>query len=454
MGSNTEEVDWDRLDKNKFFIYGAGMFSGVTLTLYPLSVIKTKQMTLPGISGGFQGVRQTASTIMRTEGVPGFYRGFGTVIFGTIPARAVYLTTLEWTKSEVAKLVGDLGLTGPMAAGMANFAGGAVASLATQSVTVPIDVISQKQMVHGDETVVARHQHSREASSSSPRQATTTLPSSVAKGGPGDGTARTGVAVAESSSAGIERGRVSAHAAASAAPQPPGSASSMGLPKTAATNSSPTPSAASSSSPASPEATSRSSSGASTSGHPRQPQGQPAIVRRIGALQMVRLILKEEGVGGLYRGFGVSVATFVPSSAVWWGAYGTYQKLIWMIGHQNPGESGGVGDATSGGQQLPQHSTTEVVAVQTLSSVLAGFTSGLVTTPVDLIKTRIQVSYKHDGATPTFGEVARQILREDGMAGFLRGAVPRMLNASLWGTCMVTVYEYLKRICAKEDEAR
>ncbi|GIL94151.1 hypothetical protein Vretimale_317 [Volvox reticuliferus] len=461
MGSNVDEVDWDRLDKNKFFIYGAGMFSGVTLTLYPLSVIKTKQMTLPGISGGFQGVKQTASTIMRTEGVPGFYRGFGTVIFGTIPARAVYLTTLEWTKSEVAKLVGDLGVTGPMAAGMANFAGGAVASLATQSVTVPIDVISQKQMVHGDETVVARHQHSREASSSSSRQTTTVLPSSVTKEGPGDGTARTGIAVARSSTAGLE-GRVSTHAAASTAPQPVGPASPAGSPATntsaltrpTVAGLSSTPSAAAPSSTASLEAASPGSYGASTSGHPgrAQLQGQQAIVRRIGALQMVRLILKEEGVGGLYRGFGVSVATFVPSSAVWWGAYGTYQKLIWAIGHRR--ERGDVGDATSGGQQLPQHSTSEVVAVQTVSSVLAGCTSGLVTTPVDLIKTRIQVSYKHDGATPTFGEVARQILREDGMAGFLRGAVPRMLNASLWGTCMVTVYEYLKRICAKEDDTR
>ncbi len=66
-------------------------------------------------------------------------------------------------------------------------------------------------------------------------------------------------------------------------------------------------------------------------------------------------------------------------------------------------------------------------------------------------QTRIQVSYRHDGATPSFLEVARQIAREDGAAGFLRGAVPRMVNASLWGTCMVTVYEHLKRICQKDD---
>ena len=39
--------------------------------------------------------------------------------------------------------------------------------------------------------------------------------------------------------------------------------------------------------------------------------------------------LQSEGVLGLYRGFGMSIATFVPTSGIWWGAYGAYQKLIW-----------------------------------------------------------------------------------------------------------------------------
>lgn len=97
--------------------------------------------------------------------------------------------------------------------------------------------------------------------------------------------------------------------------------------------------------------------------------------------------------------------------------------------------------------RMHTHRTSEVMAVQTASSVLAGCTSSLVTTPLDLIKTRLQVAYKHHGAPPSFMDVARQIMREDGAAGFLRGAAPRMVNASLWGTCMVTVYEFLKRVC-------
>ncbi|GFR40225.1 hypothetical protein Agub_g793, partial [Astrephomene gubernaculifera] len=453
MGSHVEEVDWDRLDKNKLFIQGAGMFSGVTVALYPLSVIKTKQMTLPGISGGFQGFKQTASTIMRTESIPGFYRGFGTVICGTIPARVVYLTTLEWTKSQVGKAVGELGLSGPTIAGLANFAGGALASLATQSVTVPIDVISQKQMVHGDETVVARHQHTHRRT---PPAAATATPaaaesissssSSSSSGGPSSSSCR---------AAGVADAPQHSSSSSSSASAAAGSSSSSSQTRTAATEAA----AAEASTSGRPTTTTTSSTTAPTS-----------KVRRIGSLQMVRLIVAEEGVAGLYRGFSASVATFVPSSAVWWGAYGAYQKLIWAL-RQGPEEAAGsssslspASPASSGEVQVPGvvvpgqvvvpgagHSTGEVVAVQVTSSILAGCTSSLVTTPLDLIKTRIQVSYRHDGATPTFTQVARQILREDGAAGFLRGAVPRMLNASLWGTCMVAVYEHLKRICAKEE---
>ena len=44
---------------------------------------------------------------------------------------------------------------------------------------------------------------------------------------------------------------------------------------------------------------------------------------------MARHIVQSEGIRGLYRGFGMSIATFVPTSGIWWGAYGAYQKLIW-----------------------------------------------------------------------------------------------------------------------------
>ncbi len=122
------------------------------------------------------------------------------------------------------------------------------------------------------------------------------------------------------------------------------------------------------------------------------------------------------------RGFGMSVVTFVPSSGVWWGSYGAYQKLLWgeASSPQNslvlaaldcryclvPAVSGHIGTrgwgwvldaqvqrwrSSAGAQPVPaQHSSREVLAVQTASAVLAGFTSASLTNGLDVIKTRIQ----------------------------------------------------------------
>ncbi|KAF5830214.1 mitochondrial carrier domain-containing protein [Dunaliella salina] len=144
-----DDIDWSRIDKTKFFVHGLGLFSGVTTMLFPLSVIKTRQMASHGVSGGFQGTKQTAKMVWQSEGIPGFYRGFATVVFGTIPARTIYLTSLEITKSAMQRMGKQLQLSDTTTAGVSNFAAGACASLSTQLVTVPIDVVSQRQMVHG-----------------------------------------------------------------------------------------------------------------------------------------------------------------------------------------------------------------------------------------------------------------------------------------------------------------
>jgi solute carrier family 25 protein 44 len=61
----------------------------------------------------------------------------------------VYLSTLEATKSWSLDAAAQFAPSEAATAGFANFFAGAVASLVTQSVIVPIDVISQKLMVAG-----------------------------------------------------------------------------------------------------------------------------------------------------------------------------------------------------------------------------------------------------------------------------------------------------------------
>ncbi|MFS7997592.1 putative mitochondrial carrier domain superfamily [Helianthus anomalus] len=139
------DIHWEMLDKSKFFFLGAALFSGVSSMLYPVTVLKTRQQVL---------VKDTpclkmAVSIIRREGFKGLYRGYGTSLMGTIPARALYMGALEMTKSNLSCTAVKMGFSEVKAATIANAAAGLSAAMASQLVWTPIDVVSQRLMVQG-----------------------------------------------------------------------------------------------------------------------------------------------------------------------------------------------------------------------------------------------------------------------------------------------------------------
>ena len=309
---------------------------GLTVALFPLTVVKTRQMALPDAPRGVRGAWAVGRSIVATQGVRGLYCGLSTVVCGIIPARGAYLTTLEAVKSaaEARLAVAAPSLGDAQRAAGANLVGGAAASLSTQIMTVPVDVVSQRLMVQQEQG-----------------------PASAA----------------------------TATASPSSSRRPP-----------------------------------------------------PPLVR--GGVAMARSIIAAEGVRGLYRGFFASVATFVPSSAVWWSAYGGYQRALWQA----------LDDAAAAGTAHDTaHTAAHIFGVQTAAALAAGCTSATLTTPLDVVKTRLQVAGGTAGAAPTALAVVKRLLAEDGVAGLFRGLGPRTASVALWGTCMVNAYEGLKRAAAK-----
>ncbi|KAK7383352.1 hypothetical protein VNO78_29029 [Psophocarpus tetragonolobus] len=140
-----KEIEWQMLDKSKFFFLGAALFSGLSAALYPAVVLKTRQQ----VSSAKISCRNMSRAIMRYEGFRGFYRGFGTSLMGTIPARALYMSALEVTKSNVGTATVRLGFSDTAAAAIANAAGGVASAMAAQLVWTPVDVVSQRLMVQG-----------------------------------------------------------------------------------------------------------------------------------------------------------------------------------------------------------------------------------------------------------------------------------------------------------------
>ncbi|KAK8513680.1 hypothetical protein V6N13_002409 [Hibiscus sabdariffa] len=139
------DIDWHMLDKSKFFFLGAALFSGVSFALYPAVVLKTRQQ----VSSAQISCSKMSLSIMRYEGLRGFYRGFGTSLMGTIPARALYMGALEVTKTSVGTATVRLGFSDTTATAIASAAAGLNSAMAAQLVWTPIDVVSQRLMVQG-----------------------------------------------------------------------------------------------------------------------------------------------------------------------------------------------------------------------------------------------------------------------------------------------------------------
>ncbi|KAJ4951131.1 hypothetical protein NE237_027963 [Protea cynaroides] len=327
------DIDWQMLDKSKFFFLGAALFSGVSATLYPVVVLKTRQQVL---QTQLSSIR-TAFAILRHEGIRGLYRGFGTSLMGTIPARALYMTALEVTKSSVGTATIRLGFPEPTAAAIANAAAGLSAAMAAQLVWTPIDVVSQRLMVQGN------------------------------------------------------------------------------------------------------------------TGIPNGTNVSPCKYR--GGIDAFRKIINADGLRGLYRGFGMSIVTYAPSNAVWWASYSMAQRFVW----------GGVGcylckrddenkEGSSSASFRPDSKT--VMAVQGVSAAMAGGVSALITMPLDTIKTRLQVldGEENGRRPPTIGQTVRNLVKEGGWAACYRGLGPRWASMSMSATTMITTYEFLKRLSAKNQE--
>lgn len=309
------DVDWNMLDKSKFLVLGAALFSGVSATQYPAVVLKTRQQVM----AMNQSCTSLGLSLLKTHGLPGLYKGFTTSLMGTIPARAIYMSTLEFTKCNVSTLAKSVGgMSDHGAAAVANAAAGLTASFAAQFVWTPIDIVSQRLMVQGG------------------------------------------------------RG------------------------------------------------------GLSTDYR--------------GGIDAFKTILKIDGPRGLYRGFGLSVFTCAPSNALWWASYCMIQRSLWAT----------IYNQTNGGENFVPSSVL-LVGVQASSASLASGVSAVLTTPLDTLKTRLQVLKDESGRRPTLRQTLNTLIAEGGWMGFYRGIGPRWASMSMSATTMIVTYEFLKRMSTKPE---
>lgn len=143
----------------------------------------------------------------------------------------------------------------------------------------------------------------------------------------------------------------------------------------------------------------------------------------IGNRALAAKIFETEGIKGFYRGYWMGLIVFVPHSMAY---FGTYEKMKqWMIHDQD----------------LPVKPNVYMIC-----SSVAGVTSILLSTPLDIIKTRWQISAAEQGKQYRQGpiSIAKHMLFSEG-----RGALTRGLWARIaWGipttALSMTLFEVIK----------
>lgn len=132
-------IEWEDLDKRKFYSLGVFMTLTTRATVYPASLIRTRLQVQKG-KALYSGTLDAFCKILRAEGVQGLYRGFMVNTFTLVSGQA-YITTYELVRKYVSQY-------SPSNTVKSVVAGGA-ASLVAQTITVPIDVVSQHLMMQG-----------------------------------------------------------------------------------------------------------------------------------------------------------------------------------------------------------------------------------------------------------------------------------------------------------------
>lgn len=136
-------------------------------------------------------------------------------------------------------------------------------------------------------------------------------------------------------------------------------------------------------------------------------------------------IVKELGIRGLYKGTPVTLLRDVPFSFIFFPAYANLKAIF-------SDADGNIG-----------------LVRLFLSGAFAGATAAGLVTPADVVKTRVQVENSRYTSIP---QCAATVLREEGIAAFWKGVVPRMaVQAPMFGIALMAFELQKKFILAHQN---
>ncbi|KAF2836763.1 mitochondrial uncoupling protein 2 [Patellaria atrata CBS 101060] len=143
-------------------------------------------------------------------------------------------------------------------------------------------------------------------------------------------------------------------------------------------------------------------------------------------------VVKEEGVGALYRGVSLTALRQGTNQAVNFTAYTEFRAAL---------------QKWHGTEDLASH---ETMFIGLVSGAMGPFSNA----PIDTIKTRLQKTPAEPGQTAIgrIATISKDMWKQEGARSFYKGITPRVMRVAPGQAVTFTVYEYLKNILEKGRE--
>lgn len=355
LNSNFHVIEYQMLDKRKYFPLVALSGIAVRSVVYPLTLIKTR-MQIQKSRNLYSGTFSAARQILKKEGVKGLYSGFMVQNLSTF-SQLTFLTTYERIRFYLADQHAFKSNQ------LRAFIAGGCASVVAQTIVVPIDVTVQ----HLQTRSVYPHLIGKPPINSIPTsEKHQTLNNKI-------------------------------HTINSK--NPPNFKNPI-LP------------------PITSEALSKSQK---LNEHRKYMSTHKPTSSNV--VEVVTQIFQRNGWRGFYKGYGISILTYTPTSAIWWLTYDTVcDKLSSVIPVWFPR-----------------------LMIQCMAATVSATTTTIVTTPLDAIKARIQVEKTN------FLETAYGLWREERHKMLVKALPPRLIQNVISSFFVILGYESIKRLSLSEE---
>ena len=172
------------------------------------------------------------------------------------------------------------------------------------------------------------------------------------------------------------------------------------------------------------------------------------VHRKVTFVGAVNSIVSVSGKRGLFAGLTPVLLRDVPFNAIEFTVYeqlkAAYIRMPCRRRAQGQAQGGGAG----GDNTEQQLSATEAATL----GGLAGMVTGAITTPLDVIKTRLMDHSSLGGARPSMTGMAAAIVREEGVGALFAGIGPRLLWIGVGGVIFFSALEQTEALLARRRE--